>query len=91
MYGWYSEEAFKINKIGYLYYDFNNNTKLCTIISDENICPYYQPLNIFRENVIFQGELKYLICSIQYNKDNQDITSIESNYNRIKRFERLRS
>ena len=107
MYGWYSEEAFKRNKIGYLYSDFNNNTKLCTIISDENICPYYQPLNIFKENVVFQGELKELICPIHYkNIDEKDIRTMteklidsyttydilkKSEKNRDKRIKKLRS
>ena len=57
IYGWYSDEAFKTNKIGYLYSDLYNNSKLCTIVSGEDVCPYYQPLNMFKENVVFQGEL----------------------------------
>ena len=74
IYGWYSEEAFKKNKIGYLYSDFYNNSKLCTIVSNGDICPYYQPLNMFKENVVFQGELKELICPIHYkNIDEKDI------------------
>lgn len=74
IYGWYSEEAFENNKIGYIYIDSYNNSKLCTIISNEDICPYYQPLNIFKENIIFQGELKEFICPIHYrNIDEKDI------------------
>ena len=74
IYGWYSEEAFENNKIGYLYTDSYNNSKLCTIISSEDICPYYQPLNIFKENILFQGELKEFICPIHYrNIDEKDI------------------
>ena len=74
IYGWYSDEAFKTNKIGYLYSDLHNNSKLCTIVSSKDICPYYQPLNMFKENIIFQGELKELICPIHYkNIDENDI------------------
>ena len=107
VYGWYSEEAFKKNKIGYIYSDINGISKLCTIVSGEDTCPYYQPLNMFKENVIFQGELKELICPIHYkNNDEKDIKkNIESlidNYNtydilkkseknRNKRFNKLRS
>ena len=66
IYGWYSDEAFKINKIGYLYHDLHNNSKLCTIVSQEDICPYYQPLNMFKESVVFQGKLREFICPIHY-------------------------
>ncbi len=86
IYGWYSEEAFKTNKIGYLYSDKNNRSQLCTIVSDENICPYYQPLNIFKENVVFLGELNRLICSIPYKSD-----IIKSKYNKNQRLKKLRS
>ncbi len=107
MYGWYSDEAFRINKIGYLYSDLHNNSKLCTIVSHGDVCPYYQPLNMFKENVIFQGELKELICPIHYkNIDEKDIRirteSLIDSYNtydilikcennRDKRYNKLRS
>ena len=107
IYGWYSDEAFKTNKIGYLYSDLNNNSKLCTIVSNEDICPYYQPLNMFKENVVFQGELKELICPIHYkNINGKDIRKIteklidsyntydilkRSEKNRDKRIKKLRS
>jgi hypothetical protein len=107
IYGWYSDEAFKMNKIGYLYSDFYNNSKLCTIVSEEDMCPYYQPLNMFKENVIFQGELKELICPIHYKNINEkDIRKITEKLidsyntydilkrcekNRDKRFIKLRS
>jgi len=66
IYGWYSDEAFKKNKIGYLYNDKNNISKLCTIVSNEEVCPYYQPLNIYKETVKFVGELNKFICPIHY-------------------------
>lgn len=106
-YGWYSDEAFRTNKIGYLYSDLHNNSKLCTIVSEEDICPYYQPLNMFKENITFQGELKEFICPIHYkNIDEIDIRkrteSLIDSYNtydilkrceknRDKRFIKLRS
>tara|TARA_B100001123_G_C15216959_1_gene989642 strand:+ start:1157 stop:1477 length:321 start_codon:yes stop_codon:yes gene_type:complete len=83
IYGWYSKEAFKINKIGYLYSDSNGIPKLCTIVSQENICPYYQPLNIFRENIKFVGELKKFICLIHYceGEESEKIEQIIKDYN----------
>ena len=83
IYGWYSEEAFRTNKIGYLYTDKNNISKLCTIVSDEDICPYYQPLNIYKETVQFIGELKKFICPIHYRGDTEKdkIENILKDYN----------
>jgi hypothetical protein len=69
IYGWYSDEAFQTNKIGYLYTDKNNISKLCTIVSNNNICPYYQSLNIYKETVVFVGELNKFICPIHYRGD----------------------
>ena len=104
IYGWYSEEAFKTNKIGYIYSDINGISKLCTIVSDENICPYYQPLNIFRENIKFVGELNKFICPIHYREgeESEKIEQIIKDYNtfemikisdnnRSKRKDKLRS
>jgi hypothetical protein len=107
IYGWYSNEAFKKNKIGYLYYDSHNNSRLCTIVSQEDICPYYQSLNIFKENIVFQGELKEFIRPIHYRdvdeknirKRIEQLTDSFNTYdilkksetNRIKRFEKLGS
>ena len=69
IYGWYSDEAFQTNKIGYLYTDKNNISKLCTIVSDAEVCPYYQSLNIYKETVVFVGELNKFICPIHYRGD----------------------
>jgi hypothetical protein len=71
IYGWYSEEAFQTNKIGYLYTDKNNISKLCTIVSDGEVCPYYQSLNIYKETVVFVGELNKFICPIHYHGDTE--------------------
>lgn len=83
IYGWYSEEAFKINKLGYLYSDINGISKLCTIVSQENICPYYQSLNNYKENIKFVGELKKLICPIHYREgeESEKIEKIIKDYN----------
>jgi len=92
VYGWYSEEAFITNKIGYIYTDKNNISKLCTIVSCNNICPYYQPLNIYKETVEFIGELHKFICPINYQEDTSiDKILDESRTNRIERLRKLES
>ena len=88
MYGWYSKEAFQTNKIGYIYSNMNDLFKLCTIVSNTDICPYYQPLNIYKENVVFVGELKELICPIHYRGGN-DKDKIENMFNDSKKYELL--
>ena len=104
IYGWYSEESFIINKIGYLYSDKVGNPQLCTIVSGNSICPYYQPLNKYNENVIFVGEVLNFIQPVHYRKEelNELVIDIYKNTkvyeeyyksmeNRLDRFNRIKS
>jgi len=82
IYGWYSEEAFITNKIGYIYTDKNNIYKLCTMVSGNNICPYYQHRNIYKETFKFVGELHILICPIHCHGDTRK-RKIENSLNEL--------
>jgi len=75
LYGWYSEEAFLTNKLGYLYSVKGDTPKLCTIISTSNICPYYQPLNAYKENIEFVGELDSYIQPVHYKENIKDLVN----------------
>lgn len=69
LFGWFSLKEYEHKKVAYLYNDKNNINVICTFTSDNNICPYYQRINSFSEDVIFIGELKEYIKTIEYNTD----------------------
>ena len=66
LYGWYSEEAFKCNNLGYLYTDKNENNVLCTIVSDQNVCPYDKNDNAYKDNYEYVGELVDYIQLVKF-------------------------
>ena len=84
VFGWFSLEDFKQRNVAYIYHNIHNIKVVCSFTSESDICPFYQRIDSFPEDVIFIGELKKYIDTITYGNDNFDtlILPIISNDNK---------